>query len=257
MPNQNHHLRGLSVLVTRPREQADALCEAIEGAHGRPVRFPALEILPPEDPQAAQAVLAKAAEADLLIFVSANAAHFAFDLLPDILPQGLAIAAVGRATARALEAIGLEPNLVPEGRYDSEGLLALPQLQAMSGRRVIIVRGEGGRETLRQVLEERGAQVSYAEVYRRRCAKRSSQNLVANWSSLVEAVVVTSVQSLHCLWDLLGEAGQAKLRATPLVVLSERIAQAARALGCDQVRVTAQADDHAILDCLFELVESP
>ena len=251
------HLHGLGVLVTRPREQSDALCERIEASHGRPVRFPVLEILPPADPGAARRVLAEAQRADLLVFVSANAVHHAYPLLPEVLPAGLDIAAVGRATAGALAEVGLEPTLVPGGRFDSEGLLALPGLQEMEGRRVIIVRGEGGREKLRQVLESRGAQVQYAEVYRRQCVQRSAANLVASWEQLAQAVTVTSVEILECLWQLLGEAGQELLRQTPLVVLSERIAARARALGCARVLVTEQAGERAILQCLCELVEKP
>ena len=251
------HLQGLSVLVTRPAEQADALCELIEKAHGRPVRFPALEILPPADAGAATDLLQRAAEADLLIFVSANAVRRAFPLLPDVLPAGLAIAAVGRATARALEEVGLEPTLVPTQRFDSEGLLSLPGLQQMAGKRVLIVRGEGGRELLRQALEERGAEVAYAEVYRRRCASRSTANLAASWDRLVQAVTVTSVEILDCLWNLLDASGRERLRLTPLVVLSERIAARASELGCNRVQVTEQAGDRAILQALCKLVEKP
>ena len=251
------HLQGLSVLVTRPAEQADALCELIEKAHGRPVRFPALEILPPADAAAVADLLQRAAEADLLIFVSANAVRHAFPLLPDVLPAGLAIAAVGQATARALEEAGLEPTMVPAQRLDSEGLLSLPGLQQMAGRRVIIVRGEGGRELLRQALEERGAEVVYAEVYRRRCASRGTANLVASWDRLVQAVTVTSVEILDCLWNLLDDSGRERLHLTPLVVLSERIAARASELGCNRVQVTEQAGDHAILQALCKLVEKP
>ncbi len=248
-------LHGLSVLVTRPREQSDALCALIERAGGRPVRFPAVEILPPTDPEAARALLAGAAGADLLIFVSANAVRHAFDLLPEILPETVQVAAVGRATARALEAVGLEPTLVPETRYDSEGLLALPALQQMAGRRVIIVRGEGGRELLRQELQARGAEVACAEVYRRRCTERSARNLVAGWPVLVQAAVVTSVELFDCLWERLGEEGQGLLRQTPLVVIGERIAGHARERGCTAVTVAAQASDHAILEALCALAE--
>ncbi len=251
------HLQGLSVLVTRPREQADALCERIEQAGGRPVRFPVMEIVPLEDLEPARRVLAQAEEADLMIFISANAVRHAFPLLPEVLPADLKVAAVGQATARALEELGLAPDLVPEGCFDSEGLLALPRLQEMSGRRVIIVRGEGGRETLRKKLEARGAEVVYAELYRRRCSERSAANLLAQWERMVQAVVVTSVAVFDCLWKLLGEEGQKSLRETPLVVLSERIANHARQLGCRQVAVTDQANDTSILESLCRLVETP
>ena len=95
------NLGGLSVLVTRPAHQAEQLCEMIEQAHGRPVRFPAMEILGPADKHATRRQLDTARHADLLIFVSANAVQYAFPLLPDQLPFDIDVAAVGNATARA------------------------------------------------------------------------------------------------------------------------------------------------------------
>ncbi|MGB5641316.1 MAG: uroporphyrinogen-III synthase, partial [Sedimenticolaceae bacterium] len=98
------NLAGLSVLVTRPEHQSEGLCDLIQSAHGRPVRFPALEILGPTDKKAARTQLEGIKRADLLIFVSANAVQYAFPLLPEQLPFDIDIAAVGRATAAALAA---------------------------------------------------------------------------------------------------------------------------------------------------------
>lgn len=248
------HLRGLSVLVTRPEAQADGLCELIEQAHGRPVRFPAMEIQPLTDPDAAQ-LLQQLAQTDLLIFISANAVQYAFPLLPDELPIGLQIAALGRATAFALEEVGLSPDLMPEKRFDSEGLLALPMLQEMAGKRVVIVRGEGGRELLKSTLEARGARVDYAEVYRRSLPRRNPANLIAGWGRLVDVVTATSSQLLDNLWALLGVPGQALLKETPLVVLSRRTAEHAQQLGCRKVYLAEEASDRGILRTLCRLAE--
>ena len=100
-------LAGLSVLVTRPAHQSEPLCDLIAAAHGRPIRFPALEIRGPTDKLAARRELEGARRADLLLFVSANAVRYAFPLLPDQLPLDVAIGAVGRATAQALAEDGL------------------------------------------------------------------------------------------------------------------------------------------------------
>ncbi len=247
-------LAGMSVLGTRPAGQADGLCELIEKAHGRPVRFPAMEIVP-LDTEAARQVLADAASADLLIFISANAVTHAFPLLPDELPLNLPVAAIGEATARRLEEYGLPATLVPRGRFDSEGLLALPPLQDMRGRRVIILRGRGGREKLRTELQARGAEVHYAEVYERRLPRRGAANLLKGWNGLVDVVTVTSSEMLDNLMKLLGAEGAALLRQTPLVVLSERMAEHAYALGCRKIWVTEQAGDRGILQALCEIRE--
>lgn len=252
--NSHCDLGGLSVLVTRPARQSETLCDAIERAHGRPVRFPTLEILGPTDKHAARQALRDARAADLLVFVSANAVQYAFPLLPEQLPVDVAIAAVGTATARALDEAGLAPTLVP-ARMDSEGLLALPDLQRMAGRLVFVLRGNGGRELIADTLRARGADVRQVEVYRRDLPDRpaGAANLVANWARLVDVVIATSNAILDNLFSLVGEAGAAQLRATPLVVVSERMAAHAAALGCTAVTLAASARDADLIDTLCRL----
>jgi len=158
-------LNGAGVLVTRPAHQAGRLCALVEACGGHPVPFPALAILDPSDPTAARDRLRAANDFDLLLFVSANAVERAAPWLPRALRP--ALGAVGEGTARTLRAAGLEATILPTTSADSEGLLALPALQAMRGKRVLIVRGEGGRPLLGDELRARGAEVHFAEVYRR------------------------------------------------------------------------------------------
>jgi uroporphyrinogen-III synthase len=246
------HLQGLGVLVTRPAAQAERLGEAIEAAHGRPILFPCVEIAGPADPAAVQAQLQRAGDCQLLLFVSANAVDYAFALLPDTLPASQQIAAIGDATAARLAHYGLDATLVPQ-RFDSEGLLALPELADMSGQRVLILRGNGGRELLADTLRARGATVDYAEVYQRLLPQRSATNLVAGWERWIDAVTVTSAEILDNLITLLGEAGTTKLQQTPLVVVSERLAEHARQCGCRKLYLAANAGDDAVLRALCEL----
>lgn len=249
-------LAGLSVLVTRPAHQSEPLCDLIAAAHGRPIRFPTLEIRGPTDKLAARRELEGARRADLLLFVSANAVRYAFPLLPDQLPLDVAIGAVGRATAQALAEAGLDATLVPE-RMDSEGLLALPALQAVQGKRVYILRGNGGRELLTEVLRERGAEVRAVEVYRRQVPANPPgiANLVSNWDRMAQIVTATSNAILDNLFSLLGERGAALLRRTPLVVASQRMAEHAIALRCEAVYVAASAGDPDIVATLCAVAE--
>ena len=246
------NLAGLSVLVTRPEEQANPLCELIQSAHGRPIRFPTLEILGPVDKKAVRAQLAELSKIDLLIFVSANAVRYAFPQMPDNIPLDLQVAAVGAATAKTLDEYGLEPTLVPE-QMDSEGLLAMPQLQDMAGKKILIVRGNGGRELLRETLEQRGASVDYIEAYRRQVPQRNPGNLIANWEQMVEVVSVSSAQILDNLFGMLGPQGADLLRTTPLVVVSTRIAEHAAELGCEIIHVSDSALDADVLATLCEV----
>lgn len=245
-------LHGAGVLVTRPARQAEPLCRAIEAAGGAPIRFPTLEIREPPDVAAARALLADAARFDLLLFVSANAVERAAPWLPARVDAR--IAAVGEATARALEAMGLAPSLVPAGRSDSEGLLALPalQAQAVAGWQVLIVRGTGGRTLLADTLEARGATVRHAEVYRRAVPDADPAPLIRDWEQRVQLVVATSNDVLDNLLALLGPDGARKAFATPLVVVSGRMAAHARAAGFGRVLVAAGAGDAAIVHALAE-----
>lgn len=242
--------------MTRPEHQSEGLCDLIQSAHGRPVRFPSLEILGPADKHAARAELAGTAKADLLIFVSSNAVQYAFPLLPEQLPFNIDVAAVGSATATALAASGLEPTLVPQ-RMDSEGLLALPALESVRGRSIYILRGNGGRELLSQTLAERGAEVHQVEVYRRQLPERraAASNLVRGWGQLVQAVTATSNMIVDNLFTLLGDEGAELLRNTPLIVVSQRMAEHVIERGCQRVYVASSARDSDLLATLCEVNE--
>jgi uroporphyrinogen-III synthase len=246
------HLGGISVLITRPATQAQAFAEAVQDAHGRPVSFPALEILGPANKATAQTALARLSQADLAIFTSANAVRYAFPLLPEHIPLDLPIAAIGSATAAALEQVGLAPTITPQ-QPTSEGLLALPELQQVADQHILIIRGDGGRTTLHQTLSTRGASVHYAEVYRRQCPARNPHNLVQHWDKLVDVVTVTSNTTLDNLHQMLGSAGQSLLYQTPLLVPGERVARHARHLGCTQVYQATSALDHDMLTALAQI----
>lgn len=251
----NRPLAGVGVLVTRPAHQADRLCALIKAAGGTAVRFPALAIVAPEDPEAARAVVDRLAGFDLAVFISANAVQYGLALLGGAkgLPAGLSIAAIGAATARALAQAGCRVDLRPEGGFDSEALLAAPELQDMAGRRVLIFRGQGGRELLADALRQRGASVEYAEVYRRARPEASADGVLRRWQAGdIHIVTATSNDALRNLYDLLGEPGRSQLRETPLVVVSTRMLKLARELGiAAEVMVAAPGDDtlvQAIVD---------
>ncbi len=241
-------LRGLGILVTRPAHQAEGLCRLMAQAGGRPLRFAALEILPCADPALRRLLRQRW---DLAIYISANAVRCALALG---LPDAASNAVVGQATAQALETAGVTPEWLPE-RADSEGLLALPALAQVRGWRILIVRGQGGRALLGESLRQRGALVEYAEVYRRALPATDPAELLARWQHEVQIVTATSSDLLDNLLVLLGEAGAAKLRATPLLVVSERMQQHARALGIGASWRAAGADDWNMYQALCRMAE--
>lgn len=239
-------LQGMGILVTRPAHQARHLADLIAAAGGEAILFPTLEILDAGNPQVLDDLIDRLDRFDLAIFISPNAVHRGMALIRARreLPPQLAIAAVGSGSRKELERHGVEQVISPPARFDSEGLLELPEFQDMRGRRVVIFRGEGGREALGDTLAARGAQVEYAECYRRAKPAADAAPLLQRWAAgRVQAVTVTSGECLRNLFDLLGEAGQQWLKGTPLFAPHERIAAAARGAGVEQVWATATGDE--------------
>lgn len=247
-------LSGLRVLVTRPAHQAEAFCTALERAGARAIRFPVMVIGPPPDPDALAVIAAGLADFQLAIFISVNAVQRGLPMLcpGGHWPPGTAIAAVGSRTAIELTTRGLCVDLVPASGHNSEALLALPGLARMAGRRVLIVRGDGGRETLADTLRARGAEVVYGEVYRRELPRLDPAPLLRDWRMEgIDLVAVTSVHSLRNLWRLLGTAGQPLLQSCTLLLASEAVRDVALELGCrGPMRVAEDATDAAMLAAL-------
>ncbi|MBK1723501.1 uroporphyrinogen-III synthase [Thiocystis violacea] len=244
-------LGGRGVLVTRPAAQAEGLCQLIEAAGGRAIRFPTIAIEPVDTSQT-RALLA--GTWDLMYFVSPNAVDQALAQVADPRwPEVAWVAAVGRGTAKVLKAAGRAPDLVPSERYESEALLEMPELADMRGRRVLIVRGEGGRGVFAEAMRARGAEVCFAEVYRRVMPSLDPRSLLERWSEEVHYAMATSDEVLLNLAEILGPSGRDRLIATPLVVIAERTAQTARELGFTRIRVAERAEDAAILRSLCDL----
>ncbi|MEW8606191.1 MAG: uroporphyrinogen-III synthase [Candidatus Thiodiazotropha sp.] len=243
----DYDFKGRGILVTRAAHQAEGLSRRIRDARGRAIPFPALEIAASDAPQGPRGLLRQ--RWDLIIFVSPNAVHHAQKLLSGSPLRGT-LGAVGEATAAALRHQGYSIDLIPQDRYDSEGLLMLPQLQRMRGKRVLIVRGEGGRRLLGDSLRARGAEVGYAEVYRRLAPEVDPAPLLARWGEEVDLVSVTSVEVMQNLITLLGERGWPLLCRTPLVVISERMAEEAEKRGFETVLISTGADDESIMSAI-------
>lgn len=248
-------LAGRGVVVTRPRAQAEALAQLIENSGGRAMRFAALEIEPLEN-AALTSLIDRLEGFDTAIFISRNAVAqgLARVRARRAWPDCLAVAAIGAGTRRALEAEGMRAVLAPEGTADSEALLALAPFQSVSGKRIVIFRGAGGRELLAETLRARGSLVEYAECYRRSVPATDPGPLVEVWShGAVDAVVISSGEGLANLCRLVGERGRALLAGTPVFVPHARVASEARALGVAHAVIagTADADVLAALVAYF------
>ena len=222
------------LLVTRPAAQSARLCSLLEADGFEVIRLPAIEILDPVNMYELEAVSDELDSYDLAVFVSVNAVQKGVEFILDRRewPEQTAIATVGASSAEALLPYGLSANHVPAHQFNSEALLALEELQDMSGLRVVIFRGNGGREYLRDTLVERGAEVDYVEVYRRACpAVDEAAMLKLLHPGYLDGITVTSNETLQNLYDMAGAAAQPLLCEVQLVVVSGRQASLARQLG--------------------------
>jgi uroporphyrinogen-III synthase len=238
-------LDGYGVVVTRPAEQGRVLADLIRKHGGRPIPFPAIDIQDVTNATRLNAVIDRLDTFDVAIFISPNAASRGLRAVRARreLPPALKLLAIGGGTARELQRQGVSAIIVPPGRFDSESLLSLPELQHLPGQRVVIFRGEGGRALLGDTLVTRGAIVEYAECYRRAKPVCDVEPLVQAWSrGEVQALIVTSSEGLRNLYELIGETGRKHLVHTPVFAPHPRIASTARELGLSSIIVTAPGD---------------
>ncbi len=206
-------------------------------------------ILPPEDRAALDHAHAALSTFDIAIFVSANAVEYGVPD-PDTWPAKLATFAPGPGTAAALAATGINDVRIPATTFDSEGLLALPELQDVAGKRVVIFRGEGGRGELGDGLRVRGATVSYVECYRRAAPSAAAGGLSEVLrEGRAHALTLTSSEGLDNLCALLDTSDRKLLTLLPTFVPHPRIAEHARKLGFTPIE-TGGADTGLIAGLL-------
>jgi uroporphyrinogen-III synthase len=235
-------LKDKGVVVTRPSPLGQRLAQMIAAAGGHALFFPAIEI----EPLAARIPGGKF---DIAIFISPTAVREGLKHLPVLPPQ---VVALSRGTRRELERHGVPGAVAVEEGADSEALVALPDLQHVAGRRIAIVRGEGGRSLLGDTLRARGANVEYVECYRRVRPRTDPTPLIEAWhAGKVHAVTVSSAQGLANLFSMLqGDL----LRNLPLFVPHARVAAEAQRLGARAALVAGPGDDEmmASLVAYFE-----
>ncbi|MDP1536788.1 MAG: uroporphyrinogen-III synthase [Burkholderiales bacterium] len=232
-------LAGLHIVVTRAREQAVDLAKRIKQLGGKPLLFPLLEISAADTAGALRELAKELASYDLLIFISPNAVKYGMASL-GALPRTVRAATVGQGSARALREAGVTDIIVPGGNFDSEALLAMPQMQNVSGWNIAILRGDAGRELLGDTLKQRGAKVEYIPCYQRSKARFDSKGLL---DTAPDAISVTSSEALAHLGESVDESAKSRLTAIPLFVPHPRIAEAAQQHGWRQVIITGSGDD--------------
>lgn len=249
----NPSLRGRRILVTRPAAQAGPLAEMIAAQGGEAVRFPLLDIGPAADPAPLLQAIEKLDDYAIAVFVSPNAVDYSVPLIlaRRAWPSHLRTAAIGQSTMAQLAGYGFVEVIAPTERFDSEAVLDLPAFQAeqVAGTKVLILRGNGGRELLADTLRARGAEVDCVTCYHRSAPTDAASVLVLLRNRQLDALAISSSEGLRNLLQLLDTDARKRLSHLPVFVPHRRIAEVAAELGLPNVVLTGPADA-GILECL-------
>lgn len=238
-----------SVLLTRPEGENEVLAARLVNDGFDVTIRPMIRLSEVEVDSRLKEIAMNLDQYDHVIFVSKRAASVGAALLENYWPQWpakLTWLAVGKGTAEVLteyQVNALYPLLA-----GSEGLLGLPALTEVRGRKILIVRGNGGRELLAAALKERGALVEYFEVYRRDPVRYE------NWENSQAALIVIAT-SVEILESLTSQAG-ARVASMNILAASTRIAEHARQLAFCSVTIAAGASDQALYDAVLDLSEN-
>ncbi|AWM59301.1 uroporphyrinogen-III synthase [Pseudomonas songnenensis] len=245
------------LLLTRPAEECGPVAASLAEAGIHSASLPLLAIEPLPETAEQRTTILELDRYCAVIVVSKPAARLGIELLDRYWPQppfGQAWFSVGAATGAILADYGLDTSW-PERGDDSEALLALPRLDEALARpdpKVLILRGEGGRELLADTLRGRGVQVDILELYRRTLPAYPPGTLVATVrSERLNGLVVSSGQGLLSLRELAADTWPEWLEL-PLFVPSPRVAEMARQLGAKRIVDCRGAGVAALLAALRE-----
>ncbi|MEC7940957.1 MAG: uroporphyrinogen-III synthase [Pseudomonadota bacterium] len=240
----------MTVLVTRPGVEGQSLCQQLADEGIQAIHHPLIRIIDNPDSDHLSDQLNKS---DIIIAVSHHAVAAAQNILSKtscVWPNSPLYLGVGQKTAHVLSKTCKQKVNYPQVS-DSEHLLQLAELSDVKNKSILILRGNGGRELIRDSLLNLGAQVSYCETYRREYIPINDHNTYQRWiNKKTSKVVVTSQEQLEYLCSITPDEYSAWLSTRHLFVPSKRIAQRAQQLGFSNVTNTQSAANQILLAAL-------
>lgn len=238
-------LQGAGIVIARAEGRGESLRDRLLAVGAEVLLFPVIAI------RAVPESVLPAAVPDWLIFTSVPAVEHGLEICRRRISGDTRIAAIGEATAQALRDAGAVVHAVPE-RQESEGLLDLPEFQAVQEADCWIIKGAGGRELLAGALAARGARITLVDVYERGLPQTSMEPLLEWWrGGRVNALVVSSRSSLINLHAMLNDEGRRFLGETQLVMPTERMLKLAHELHIRPAPLIAtDISDQALLTTL-------
>ncbi len=248
-------LQNCTIVVTRPTGQAEKLIDILENAGATVVHFPVIEITAMPEQERLLEQARQLGTYDIAIFISRNAAIYGIALLQqDGWPEYTQIAAIGNGTAQQLQSLGYRANIISSTTANSEGLLAEPLMNSVKGKRILIVRGQGGREKLAESLRSRGAKIDYFECYKRSCPSINADVLSQLWDrNSMHGIILTSAEGLKNLYQMVSKNDLPRLNSTLLYVISSTMVELCGKLGYKLTPVLLpSAHDEDVLESVTE-----
>ena len=235
------------LLVTRFAPHAARLADRLNSQEVFALAQPLLEVKKSAEFANARFVFTKTY--DYIIAVSSNAVDYTAQALAGDPWPVTRYLAVGKATQVKLHRATGQQVIVPAERYSSEGLLALPCLAQLQGKRVLILRGVGGRELLADILTARGAAVDYYQPYQRIAVDLCGSFLVKQWQQQhINGAIISSIELLERLLDIVPESELSWLKTITIYAPSKRIVEYAVLSGWSNAQVLPGMQDQQVVD---------
>jgi uroporphyrinogen III methyltransferase/synthase len=249
-------LHGQRIVVTRAREQADALASRLEGLGACVIELPAIEIQPPADPEPLDRAIGELASYDWLIFTSANGVRYFLERLDrsatDLRAIRAKICAIGPATRAAIQALHLKVDLMGK-EYVAEGLLAAFAAHDLNGKRILLPRAAVARDLVPTELARRGAQVDVVEAYRTVAPADAAHRAAEVFAKKPHWITFTSSSTARNFVDA---AGREALAGVKVASIGPITTGTARELG---IAVTVEAREFTIdglVQAILEVCET-
>ncbi len=241
----------MAILVTRPEQESQALCDALNQLGHPAISHPLLTIHPGKDLPQLTTLFSSLHSQDVLIAVSQHAVLQTQHYLAQHhikWKQELNYIAIGQSTAKQLQQLVNTTVHFPT-RSDSENLLALPALTDVAGKNVLILRGNGGRELIYQALNSVGAKVKYCEAYQRKMTHFNAAIKTKEWQEKdIDTIIITSGEQLTFFTAQFSNNDLNWVQHCKLLVPSERINQIAKQLGYQHIETVGGASNSDLLN---------
>lgn len=246
----------LRILVTRPEKHQRSLLDALHQQGWFAIGQPLLTITTNPDIEQLKQYQTELSQFDIIIAISDNAVEYSHAWLQQqqlTWPDDSQYFAIGEKTATRWHQLGAVTALYPS-QADSEGLLQLPEFNAVKDRNVLLLKGNAGRDLIASELVQRGAKVVEIGTYQRQPLPLNALETVAKWQhNDINSVIITSGEILSALLNVVPKSERNWLFQLNLIVISQRIAKLARAAGFTQIWIAQGASSDALIQCLQEI----